>query len=334
MKLIYYIIIRISLVLSVLLTGWAILFYFAVMDEVNDEVDDSLEDYSEIIIIRALAGEERPSKKTASNNQYFLREVTKEYAGSCDDIIYKDSMVYIPEKDETEPARILTTIFKDDGEKFFELTVATPSIEKEDLKDAMAGWIIFLYIALLLTIIVINVWVFYRNMRPLYVLLHWLDKYRIGKVNEPLQNNTRVSEFRKLNEAAVRYAERSEQMFEQQKQFIGNASHEMQTPLAICRNRLEMLMEDENLSESQLEELLSMLAIATVCDVVDLTGENRIFVKEGLRRIKDTQNIGIDIIGYGNYHLAHYDRENDSTNVLEIMFPTGITQSKYCRTVC
>ena len=136
------------------------------------------------------------------------------------------------------------------------MTVATPSIEKEDLKDAMAGWIIFLYIALLLTIIVINVWVFYRNMRPLYVLLHWLDKYRIGKGNEPLQNNTRVSEFRKLNEAAVRYAERSEQMFEQQKQFIGNASHEMQTPLAICRNRLEMLMEDENLSESQLEELM------------------------------------------------------------------------------
>ena len=90
MKLIYYIIIRISLVLSVLLTGWAILFYFAVMDEVNDEVDDSLEDYSEIIIIRALAGEELPSKNTASNNQYFLREVTKEYAGSCDDIIYKD----------------------------------------------------------------------------------------------------------------------------------------------------------------------------------------------------------------------------------------------------
>ena len=228
MKLIYYVIIRISLVLSVLLTGWAILFYFTVMDEVNDEVDDSLEDYSEIIIIRALAGEELPSKNTASNNQYFLREVTKEYAGSRDD----------------------------DGEKFFELTVATPSIEKDDLKDAMAGWMIFLYIALLLTIIVINVWVFYRNMRPLYVLLHWLDKYRIGKGNEPLQNNTRVSEFRKLNEAAVRYAERSEQMFEQQKQFIGNASHEMQTPLAICRNRLEMLMEDENLSESQLEELM------------------------------------------------------------------------------
>lgn len=256
MKLIYYVIIRISLALSVLLTGWAVFFYFAVMDEVNDEADDSLEDYSEIIIIRALAGEELPSKNTASNNQYFLREVTENYAESREDIIYKDSMIYIPEKDETEPARILTTLFKDEYGRFFELEVATPTIEKDDLKDAVAGWMIFLYVSLLLTVIVINVWVFYRNMRPLYVLLHWLDKYRIGKKNEPLQNRTNVSEFRKLNEAAIRNAQRSERMFEQQKQFIGNASHEMQTPLAICRNRLEMLMEDENLSENQLEELM------------------------------------------------------------------------------
>ena len=47
--------------------------------------------------------------------------------------------------------------------------------------------------------------------------------------------------------------------------------------------------EDEN----KLEDLLSMLAIATVCDVVDLTGENRIFVKEGLKRIKETRNVGL-----------------------------------------
>ena len=55
------------------------------------------------------------------------------------------------------------------------------------------------------------------NMRPLYVLLNWLDKYRIGTKNEPLHNPTQVSEFKKLNEAAIRYAERSEKMFEQQK---------------------------------------------------------------------------------------------------------------------
>lgn len=53
------------------------------------------------------------------------------------------------------------------------------------------------------------------------------------------------------------------------------------------------LYRDMGEDEGRLEELLSMLAIATVCDVVDLTGENRIFVKEGLKRIKETKNIGL-----------------------------------------
>ena len=137
MKLIYRIIIRIALMLTVVLGAWAVFFYIAVIDEVNDEVDDSLEDYSETIIIRALAGEELPSKNNGSNNQYYLRKVSKEYADEREDICYKDSMVYIVEKEETEPARILTTLFKDDEGQYYELTVSTPTIEKDDLKDLL-----------------------------------------------------------------------------------------------------------------------------------------------------------------------------------------------------
>lgn len=256
MKLLYRILIRLSIGIILILTGWGICFYIAIMDEINDEVDDSLEDYSELIIIRSLAGEDLPSKSSGSNNQYFLTEIDKEYADRHEDICYQDSMIYIPEKGETEPARILTTLFKNEDEKYYKLTVYTPTIEKEDLRSAILHLIIYLYIALLLTIILINIWVFRKSMKPLYVLLHWLDNYRLGNKNTPLQNQTNVTEFRKLNEAAIRYATRSEKMFEQQKQFIGNASHEMQTPLAICQNRIEMLMEDESLSENQMEELL------------------------------------------------------------------------------
>lgn len=255
MKLLYRIAIRISVALSVILTAWAVLFYIAIIDEINDEVDDSLEDYSEAIIIRSLSGVDLPSKDNGSNNQYYLKEVTREYADSHIGISYKDSMVYLPEKQETEPARILTTVFNDEEGRSYELTVSVPTIEKADLESAVLGWIVFLYITLLLTIILINVWVFHRSMKPLYALLGWLDNYRIGKANTPLLNDTKITEFRKLNEAVIRNALRGEQQFEQQKQFIGNASHEVQTPLAICRNRLEMLMEDESLSEFQLEEL-------------------------------------------------------------------------------
>lgn len=256
MKLFHLVMWRMSAILVVILTCWAVLFYLAVMEEVNDEVDDSLSDYAESLIIRSLSGEEMPATNNGSNNQYFLYDVSAEYAASYPKISYRDEMVYITAKGETEPARILMTIFQKDDGGYMELVVYTPTIEKYDLQRAILGWIVFLYVLLLLMILAVNAWVFYRNMRPLYTLLKWLENYRLGSKREPLDESLRIVEFRKLNEAANLFSERSEQLYEQQKLFIGNASHEMQTPLAICRNRLEMLMEDDTLTEKQLSELM------------------------------------------------------------------------------
>lgn len=93
-------------------------------------------------------------------------------------------------------------------------------------------------------------------MRPLYKVLHWLEAYQVGRKNPPLDNPTKVEEFIQLNETAQAFVQRSEAVFEQQKVFIGNVSHEMQTPLAISLNRLEMLMDDDALTERQLAELI------------------------------------------------------------------------------
>lgn len=256
MKLFYRVLMHLLVGIVVVLSGWAIVFYWGIMEEINDEVDDSLEDYTEVIIIRSLAGKELPAHDSGSNNQYYLREVEASYALSRNAISYRDSMVYISEKKETEPARILTTIFKDKENRYYEVSVYTPTIEKQDLRKAMFQLLIGLFVSLLIAILLINVWVFRRSMRPFYRLLDWLDNFRLGKKNVPLDNPTHTTEFQKLNEAVVRYAAHSEEVFEQQKQFIGNASHELQTPLAICQNRLEMLMEDETLSEQQMEEIL------------------------------------------------------------------------------
>lgn len=45
--------------------------------------------------------------------------------------------------------------------------------------------------------------------------------------------------------------------------------------------------------EDEIKEFLEFVAIATVCDVVDLQGENRIFVQEGLKRLNNTENVGL-----------------------------------------
>ena len=256
MKLFYRVLIHLLAGIFVVLSAWAFVFYWGMIEEVNDEVDDSLEDYSELIIMRSLAGKDLPSNDNGSNNQYFLREVDAAYALSKESICYRDSMVYIDEKNESEPARILTTLFKDKDERFYELSVYTPSIEKRDLKESIFYLLIGLFVILFVIILLINIWVFHRSMKPFYQLLEWLEHYRLGKNNEKLCIETHTTEFRKLNEAVSRYVAHSEEVFEKQKQFIGNASHELQTPLAICQNRLEMLLEDETLGEQQMSEIM------------------------------------------------------------------------------
>ena len=54
MKLISRIALRLSLALLPLMALWGVLFYFTMVDEINDEADDALEDYSELIVKRML----------------------------------------------------------------------------------------------------------------------------------------------------------------------------------------------------------------------------------------------------------------------------------------
>lgn len=322
MKLFHLVLWRISLALIVVLTVWAGFFYMAVVEEVNDEVDDTLEDYSEGLIIRALSGEDMPTASNGSNNQYYLYEVSESYAASHPQITYRDEMVFITEKSETEPARVLITIFRTEDERYMELVVYTPTIEKLDLLRAILGWIIFLYVLLLLIILSINIWVFRKNMKPLYVLLKWLDSSQLGKKNEPLENTTKITEFRKLNAATMAFAERGEKLFEQQKTFIGNASHEMQTPLTICRNRLEMLMEDETLTEHQLNEL-----IKTHQTLENLTRMNRsllLLCKIENGQFADTRSVCLNDI------LTHYLDDYKEVYAYRNITVTVTTDSSFC----
>lgn len=255
MRLFSRIAIRLAATLIVLMSLWAVLFYFAMADQIHDEVDDALEDYTTLIITRKLAGRELPHAGDGSNNTFTITPVSADYARRNSHYRYHDESVYIPEKREYEPARVITTIFNDAEGQYYELKVSTPSFEKADLFSAVLLWIVVLYVLLLLITVGITMLIFYRNLRPLYILLEWLDSYHPGVNPKPINNPTRVTEFKRLNVALQSAIDRSEQMLERQTQFIGNASHELQTPLAIIGNRVEWLLDESKLTDEQAMEL-------------------------------------------------------------------------------
>ena len=258
MQFIYRIALRLTAVLLPLMAVWGALFYFTMVDEIRDEADDSLEDYSAMIISRILAGEALPQENDGSNNSFEVHAVDSDYAATHPHLSYRDENIYIPDKREKEPARVITSIFHDAAGNYYELTVTTPTFEKADLFEAVLGWIVVLYVALLVIVLTITMIIFRRGLQPLYDLLHWLDAYRPGGRPERVPNNTDVEEFRRLNVALQQAVDRSEELFERQSQFIGNASHELQTPLAIIGNRVEWLLDSTTITEEEAGELFKI----------------------------------------------------------------------------
>ena len=257
MKLIYKVTIRLALVILPMLLLWATVFYFAMVNEVNDETDDSLEDYAEMIAQRVITGEELPRPGDGSNNTYAIEllPATENYRDSKE---YEDRDVYLPQKGETEPARVLTMIFHDNYGMAYRLVVSIPTFEREDVIEAILIHLVILYAVLVCTILIVTVLVFKFSMKPLYSLLKWLDGYRPGNGTEGFPDEDSVLEFRKLTSAARETIERAENHLERQKQFIGNASHELQTPLAVLGNRIEWMMDNTTLTEEQFAELSKM----------------------------------------------------------------------------
>ena len=61
-----------------------------------------------------------------------------------------------------------------------------------------------------------------------------------------------------LSDTIKNAAARFDEQYREQKHFIGNASHELQTPLAACSNRIEILLDSPELTENQANELVKV----------------------------------------------------------------------------
>lgn len=254
MKLLHYTYRQLSLLLLVLMSVWGVLFYYTIVDEVLDETDDTLENYSDILINSVLYDPSLLHSHGSLMSPYTFRPISEEEGRNYRTVFY-DSTVYIEIEDEDEPVRVMRTAFRMPDGQYYELTLMISVLEREDMMEAVLWYVAALF-ALFLAVTSIGIrLILQRIFSPLHRLLQWLHQLEPDKEVPPLQHSTTIREFRQLSEAAVEMGNRSHKAYEEQKQFIENASHELQTPLAIAQGKVELLAENESLNEQQMKEL-------------------------------------------------------------------------------
>src|SRR5699024_7332066 len=80
---------------------------------------------------------------------------------------------------------------------------------------------------------------------------------------------------------------------------------------------IEVLYDKMNIPSGEAKKLLEFVAIATVCDVMDLIDENRIIVKIGLEMIKNTNNLGLKAL------IQENQLEENKINTYHLGFVIG-----------
>ncbi len=257
MKLLRYTHFNLSFLLFLLLGGWGTFFYYTVIDEVMDETDDALANYRDIIVGKILADSTLLDTEDKIIHSYSIRPLTTEEVEHYRDRYY-DGTVYIETEDEYEPVRIMKSCFMATDLKYYELELRLSTLERDDLIAAIFKYLVALYIALLCCIIFSTRLILKSVFRPLDRLLEWLENVSPGHPAPYLNPDCRIREFRTLNRAALEMHERAEKAYREQKEFIENASHELQTPLAVINGKLELLAEHENLDEEELKNIDDM----------------------------------------------------------------------------
>jgi signal transduction histidine kinase len=136
-------------------------------------------------------------------------------------------------------------------DKFYKVSVAK-SLENTDAitKSVILISAVTIFI-LLIASFIINRIVLKQLWRPFQKSMAMMKNYSIGQRPYPVFPSTDIDEFATLNKTLNESISKSEQEFRSLKEFTENASHEMQTPVAVIRSKMDVLIQDEHLSESQ-----------------------------------------------------------------------------------
>lgn len=174
----------------------------------------------------------------------------------------KDTSIYNKSENEFDSYRQLRTIYSN-GNKSYLIIVRTDNIEKSDLLFTIG---IPFSIILLLTIFISNLIVRKINIsiwKPFYMNLEKLKNFSVENKDKLSLINTDIDEFNDLNNSLIELTGKISRDYKKLKEFSENASHELQTPIAIIKAKIEAMLQDESLSSEAAAQLQTINSTAT-----------------------------------------------------------------------
>jgi len=157
--------------------------------------------------------------------------------------------IYV-EHNEIDRFRGLSRVIKINGENYL-LTVETNIEETEETAIAIAILTFLFFLILVVGFLILNKRLSVKLWQPFRNTLTELKTFNLYSQNKISFEKSKILEFEELNVALNKLIEHTISVYKSQKEFTENASHELQTPLAIIKNKLDILLQNEALTDRQ-----------------------------------------------------------------------------------
>lgn len=159
---------------------------------------------------------------------------------------------------EHEPYRVLLSPIRIQNKPFVFLARIN-LVENQDLMRSIVylfGTVLFL---LLVGLYFLTKRLSLRLWKPFYDTLNQIETFEIDSFLPTKQNDSDIEEFHRLNLSIDNLIQKNVTIYRTQREFIENAAHELQTPLAVFQANVETLIQRSDITQGQSEILLKLM---------------------------------------------------------------------------
>ncbi len=173
-----------------------------------------------------------------------------------DTLYFKDTLIYqvISGVEKYELYRQLTSV-ENLHNRTYRIVTRTSLVRNQDYILIITLSVGIVVLLLMLTIYFVNTHVMRKAWLPFYENLKIVKNFSVEENKPIVLEESGIDEFEELNKSLTRLTDKIISDFNNLKEFTENASHEMQTPLAIMQSKSEMLLQSENLNKEQLQHI-------------------------------------------------------------------------------
>lgn len=202
-----------------------------------------------------------------------------------------------------------------------------PMMESPEFLKVLVSQLALIFLILFITLALGQRYLAKTLWAPFYNSLNKIEHYNLDRGNIPAFEKTDIKEFSNLNKILTGLISNNLKIYRQQKEFIENASHELQTPMAVFQSQLDSMLQGSNLSEEQINRLDTLYSISS--RLIRLNKNLLLLAKIDNNQFKDMQRI--DFVEFLKNSLTYFKIQIEAENIRmseNISNPLTITANK------